>query len=80
MFRKGTSRYKYQAGGKWLSVLFIQQTVQLSEGRPWKVPDLLKRNIAGTVIKVSNTAALQNYTEVFNTCRRFLILPTRDFT
>lgn len=61
--------YKYQAGGKSMSALFTQQTVQLSEGRPWKVSQVLKRNIAGAVIKgLIALAALQNSTEVFNTC------------
>ena len=34
-----------------MSALFTQQTVQLSEGRPWKVSEVLKRNITGAVIK-----------------------------
>lgn len=58
---KCTIRYKYQAGGKSMSALFTQQTVQLSEGRPWKVSEVLKRNITGAVIKgLIALAVLQN--------------------
>ena len=28
-------------------LFFTQQTVQLSEGRPWKVSEVLKRNMTG---------------------------------
>ena len=34
-----------------MSALFTQQTVQLSESRPWKVSEVLTRNITGAVIK-----------------------------
>ena len=34
-----------------MRALFTQQTVQLSEGRPRKVSEVLKRNITGAVIK-----------------------------
>lgn len=46
--RKCTLSYKYQAGGKSISVLFIQQTVHLSEGRPRKVSDVLKPKYRGS--------------------------------
>ena len=73
--------YKYQAGGKSMSALFTQQTVQLSEGRPWKVSQVLNSHITGAVITgLTALAALQNSTEVFNTCRHVAILPIRDFT
>ena len=44
-----------------MSALFTQQTVQLSEGRPWKVSEVLTRNITRAVIKgLIALADLQN--------------------
>ena len=44
-----------------MSALSTQQTVQLSEGRPWKVSEVLTRNITGAVIKgLIALAVLQN--------------------